>query len=308
MLPLICRARQHRAERFASGCTVSLYQSRRRDQTECTIRDAQYSLCVPEKKYELSVKRIGPQASRLSLLSSFRTIYRRMFAKSRVLDTDDLEISEYFDAKWYLETYTDVADAGVDPLRHFLEYGEAEGRNPSGAFSTTYYRNTYMQDEPPHASPFRHFLTVGRALGLEFSLRYLQKISTQNQSFGLEIPELLRHIQVMSIRPIFLVYLDCVEFSIVSQARAALHNQIYPDWTICDTKQSVAKHLCQASKRPPFLIWLNGVEALHSSAFYCFASAINADPEIDVIYGDEDEISERGDRSHPFFKPDWSPD
>ena len=106
---------------------------------------------------------------------------------------------------------------GVDPLRHFLEYGEAEGRNPSSAFSTTYYRNTYMQAEPPDASPLRHFLRVGRVLGLESSLKYLQKISTQNQSYGLEIPELLRHIQVMPIRPIFLVYLDCVESSIIVQ-------------------------------------------------------------------------------------------
>jgi O-antigen biosynthesis protein len=243
-----------------------------------------------------------------SLVSPIRALYRRFVNAGQVSDADDLVLKEYFDPKWYLETYADVADAGVDPLRHFLECGEAEGRNPSSAFSTTYYRNTYMQAEPPDASPLRHFLRVGRVLGLESSLKYLQKISTQNQSYGLEIPELLRHIQVMPIRPTFLVYLDCVDSSIVSQVRTSLHNQIYPHWTICNTKKSVAKHLCQPFESPPFLVWLSGVEALHSSAFYCFASAINADPETDVIYGDEDEISHKGDRSNPFFKPDWSPD
>ena len=112
----------------------------------------------------------------------------------------------------------------------------------------------------------------------------------------------------MPIRPVFLVYLDCPESSIISWVRTTLRNQIYPDWTICDTKKSVAKHLYEQSDRPAFLVWLSAGEALHSSAFYCFASAINADPEIDIIYGDEDEISDRGDRSNPFFKPDWSPD
>ena len=263
------------------------------------------NLCVPENKYEISVKKIDPQASWSSLLSRYRTIYRGTFSKSRVLDADDLEISEYFDAKWYLETYADVADAGVDPLRHFLEYGEAEGRNPNSVFPTAYYRDKYMRAESPDASPLRHFLRVGRALGLESSFRYLRKISAHNQSFGLEIPELLRHIRVMPIRPLFLIYSESAEPSVIAKIRTALHNQIYPDWTICDTRDAVAKRLCQSSERPPFLVWLRGVDALHSSAFYCFASAINADPEIDVIYGDEDEISDRGDRSHPFFKPDW---
>jgi GT2 family glycosyltransferase len=260
-----------------------------------------------DSKYELLVIRMDLQVLG-SLVSPIRALYRRFANTGQVSDADDSLLKKYFDPKWYLETYADVADAGVDPLRHFLEYGEAEGRNPSSTFSTTYYRNTYMQAESPDASPLRHFLRVGRALGLESSLKYMQKISTQNQSYGLEILELLRHIQVMTIRPIFLVYLDCVDSSIVSQVRTALHRQIYSHWTICDTKKSVAKHLCQPFGSPPFLVWLSGVEALHSSAFYCFASAINADPETDVIYGDEDEISFKGNRSNPFFKPDWSPD
>jgi O-antigen biosynthesis protein len=254
------------------------------------------------------VTRMDLQTLRLSLFLPMRALHRRLANTGRVSDAEDLALKEYFDPKWYLETYADVADAGVDPLRHFLEYGEAEGRNPSGSFSTAYYRNTYMQAEPPDASPLRHFLRVGRVLGLESTLKYVHKVSTQNQSYGLEIPELLRHIQVMPIRPMFLVYLDRPESSVVSWVRTTLRNQIYPYWTICDTKKSVAKHLCQPSDGPAFLVWLSAGDALNSSAFYCFASAINADPEIDIIYGDEDEISDRGDRSHPFFKPDWSPD
>ncbi|WP_244208621.1 glycosyltransferase [Vreelandella andesensis] len=35
-----------------------------------------------------------------------------------------------FDAQWYLATYPDVADAGIDPWRHYLQHGKAEGRLP----------------------------------------------------------------------------------------------------------------------------------------------------------------------------------
>ena len=44
----------------------------------------------------------------------------------------------YFDPDWYLETYSDVAAAGVDPLRHYLRNGRAEGRLP--CFMTAAWR------------------------------------------------------------------------------------------------------------------------------------------------------------------------
>src|SRR5262249_36240733 len=38
--------------------------------------------------------------------------------------------SSLFDPKWYLVTYPDIRDAGVDPLEHYLLYGGFEGRAP----------------------------------------------------------------------------------------------------------------------------------------------------------------------------------
>ena len=38
--------------------------------------------------------------------------------------------SSFFDAKWYLATYPDVADAGIDPEEHFNKHGKHEGRLP----------------------------------------------------------------------------------------------------------------------------------------------------------------------------------
>ena len=43
--------------------------------------------------------------------------------------------SGLFDAPWYLAVYTDVAEAGMDPLLHYVRYGAAEGRLPFRSFN-----------------------------------------------------------------------------------------------------------------------------------------------------------------------------
>lgn len=57
-----------------------------------------------------------------------------------------------FDAAWYLQTYPDIATAGVDPFEHYLLWGWREGRNPSPTFDTRFYVARYLetgQDENP---------------------------------------------------------------------------------------------------------------------------------------------------------------
>jgi hypothetical protein len=45
-----------------------------------------------------------------------------------------------FQPDWYLEQYRDVAAHGVNPLVHYIDNGEAEGRKPSPLFDPTWYR------------------------------------------------------------------------------------------------------------------------------------------------------------------------
>jgi hypothetical protein len=47
---------------------------------------------------------------------------------------DRLHRSGVFDADWYLDRNPDVAASGIDPARHFIEFGCAEGRAPSARF------------------------------------------------------------------------------------------------------------------------------------------------------------------------------
>lgn len=57
-----------------------------------------------------------------------------------------------------------------------------------------------------------------------------------------------------------------------------------------------------------FVALLDHDDALHTDALAHVAEAIDADPEADYVYSDEDKIDMRGLHSSPFFKPDWSPE
>ncbi|MFC3612434.1 hypothetical protein ACFORG_01565 [Lutimaribacter marinistellae] len=47
--------------------------------------------------------------------------------------------SALFSADWYLKANADVAEAGVDPLEHYLTGGAFEGRDPGPDFSSLEY-------------------------------------------------------------------------------------------------------------------------------------------------------------------------
>jgi GT2 family glycosyltransferase len=57
-----------------------------------------------------------------------------------------------------------------------------------------------------------------------------------------------------------------------------------------------------------FVALLDHDDELHPDALAHVAEAIEANPEVDYVYTDEDKIDERGRHSAPFFKPDWSPE
>ena len=70
--------------------------------------------------------------------------------------------SGYFDAKWYLARYADVAATGLDPIRHFLEIGAAEGRDPGPRFSTRRYRDRHPDLAGTTRNPLLEFLVALR--------------------------------------------------------------------------------------------------------------------------------------------------
>jgi hypothetical protein len=70
---------------------------------------------------------------------SLRGWRRLVDPKTRAL-ADDYRVvagSALFDSEWYLTTYPDVADAGMDAVEHYVRCGAAEGRAPGPHFQSS---------------------------------------------------------------------------------------------------------------------------------------------------------------------------
>ena len=63
-----------------------------------------------------------------------------------------------------------------------------------------------------------------------------------------------------------------------------------------------------AMARGEFVALLDHDDELHPDALAHVDEALDADPEADYVYTDEDKIDRAGRHSGPFFKPDWSPE
>ncbi len=57
-----------------------------------------------------------------------------------------------------------------------------------------------------------------------------------------------------------------------------------------------------------FIALLDHDDLLTPDALFHNALVVNAHPDVDMIYSDEDKIDDEGQLSNPFFKPDWSPE
>ena len=76
-----------------------------------------------------------------------------------------LKGSGLFDEAWYLAEYGDVAQAGMDPVKHYLCYGAAEGRNPSPEFDTLFYLKANPDVADAQMNPLVHFIRFGQGEG-----------------------------------------------------------------------------------------------------------------------------------------------
>jgi len=76
------------------------------------------------------------------------------------------ELSELFDATYYVRRYPDAITAAVPPLHHFLGEGWKTGRNPSENFETLFYRKRFMHNDTADVCPLLHYLRFGRPANL----------------------------------------------------------------------------------------------------------------------------------------------
>ncbi|MBI5429088.1 MAG: glycoside hydrolase family 99-like domain-containing protein [Nitrosomonadales bacterium] len=73
--------------------------------------------------------------------------------------------SGMLDAEWYLKEYPDVTMLNMDPVEHYVRYGEKLGRRPGVAFDPQYYVLTYPDIAEHKISPLYHYIVQGKAEG-----------------------------------------------------------------------------------------------------------------------------------------------
>lgn len=66
-----------------------------------------------------------------------------------------------FDEKWYLKNNQDVAQSGIDPFEHYLEYGLKENRNPNEYFDILWYVANNEDIKLEGLNPVEHYWRYG---------------------------------------------------------------------------------------------------------------------------------------------------
>lgn len=164
----------------------------------------------------------------------------------------------------------------------------------------------------------------------------------QNRLTEENIKEIKKHIKELSYCPTFSIIVPVynVEEQWLRKCIQSVLDQLYPYWELCiaddaSTKPHVREVLEEYSKLDKrirviyrnenghisaasnsalelatgqFVALLDNDDELAPNALYENAILLNKHPDADMIYSDEDKITEEGVRYQPYFKPDWSPD
>ncbi len=102
-----------------------------------------------------------------------RRVRRRKQRQSRKDHYQLIANSELFDQKWYLSQNPDVAEAGVDPVWHYLHYGGFEGRAPGPCFDSALYLQQRPDLSATRINPLAHYALhqrVGISLPAEIAV------------------------------------------------------------------------------------------------------------------------------------------
>jgi hypothetical protein len=107
----------------------------------------------------------------LSLLNDRNRLQRRFFQKVKFCWRAEryrriIQRSGLFDEAWYRKTYADVGDKPIDALRHYVNVGRFEGKNPNPYFDTNWYLWNYPHVLITGADPLAHYIRKGVREGL----------------------------------------------------------------------------------------------------------------------------------------------
>ena len=247
----------------------------------------------------------------------------------------------FFDTAYYLEQNPNVATVDLNPLAHYLDAGAREGRKPHPLFDTMYYLKMNTDVMEKGMNPLVHYLEFGVCEGRNPYNCYEEWIQ-DHRLMQSDLENISLDIRDMAYKPVFSVLVPVynTDERWLRQCLDSVLAQLYPYWELCIADDAstephirdllneyVAKdsrvrvvfrqengHISASSNSAlklasgEFIALLDHDDEISIDALYENAVLINAHPDADMIYSDEDKITEENLRHVPFFKPDWSPD
>ena len=157
-----------------------------------------------------------------------------------------------------------------------------------------------------------------------------------------DLASIRQHIASFSSRPVISVVMPVYNTpeALLRKAVQSVQDQVYPHWQLCiaddastlphvkaalesleaaDPRISVAYrsengHICEATNtalalaKGPYVALFDHDDVLAPTALYEVAAELDAHPDAQFIYSDEDKIDMEDRRFDPYFKPDWNPD
>ncbi|MBS1003137.1 hypothetical protein JK183_04495 [Acetobacter thailandicus] len=91
-------------------------------------------------------------------------------------DIQTILSSQLFNAEFYLTSYPDVKNSGIDPIIHYVLFGCHENKNPNDTFNTQTYKNLFQSTFEKDENPFAHYLRHNE------NLYFFEKGLLQNNS------------------------------------------------------------------------------------------------------------------------------
>jgi len=274
--------------------------------------------------------RVKPWVARMML--SVKKILGARNATVRIVKNSPL-----FDANWYLTKYPDVAASKSDPAKHYAKYGAAEGRDPGPLFSTSSYLALNPDVANNKINPLVHFDRHGwREERPIFGKRLEEKLDDEDRlSIKRHMSKFYRNPLISIVMP---AYNSNEEF--FRQAINSVLVQLYQNWELCIANDaspnpevariideyaakdarikvvhraqngniSAASNSALELATGEFIALMDHDDLLHETALYEIAAEINAHPEADILYSDEDKVDENNRRYSPYYKTDFNPE
>lgn len=133
-------------------------------QLNSMLSSRSWRLTAPLRKMVAFIRRAIPSItlSFLGKLTQFLKVRRELLLKTSIRQ---IRASSLFNEEYYLATYPDVCNAGIDSATHYFLYGWREHRNPSAAFSTADYLSDNRDVAKAGVNPLLHYLKHGQQEG-----------------------------------------------------------------------------------------------------------------------------------------------